>query len=402
MQASGFLKKEYGMEALKIKEKFLLFLVGLMGVSSVVFSVEPIIYAQLMFLAFFQNVAFSLVSRSRNRNSNNYHLIAAVLSNGVWFLTMSHMISRGMPMAMLFPFLAGTTLGSLYGAHVSMKIESWLGLTADVTKDPIIEKTECLGITEKTETFIRKYLLLILLGVAGLFCLISAENMGTIALLMSLSYIQSVGFGLSSRAKNRGSQNYLIIAKIFSVVFWFLTFGYLVINKMPLSLFVPYTIATVFGSITGTQVSMFVEKTFGFNPDSHVKVKGVEDVNSLFSDWWLFSFVVVLGVSLTFLLPSAIALPVLFLGTFMFALETTSFTVASRAGNRNNMIYHLYARLFKGIVWFLTFEYAVIHNMSFDIFVPVGLGMILGEVFGQKIGVKIESKIGAVMDTASK
>lgn len=43
-------------------------------------------------LAFVQNVSFSVVSRSRNRNNMRYHMIAAFFSNSIWFLTFRELV----------------------------------------------------------------------------------------------------------------------------------------------------------------------------------------------------------------------------------------------------------------------------------------------------------------------
>lgn len=96
----------------------------------------------LMILAFVQSVSFSIVSRSRNRSSLRYHLIASVFSNGIWFLTFRQLVLANMTM-FLFPFYTlGTVAGSLYGVTISMKIESWLQATSDdhIKKpDPVLE-----------------------------------------------------------------------------------------------------------------------------------------------------------------------------------------------------------------------------------------------------------------------
>jgi hypothetical protein len=88
-------------------------------------------YASIMLLAFFQNVSFSIVSRSRNRSSIRYHIVAAVASNGVWFLTFRQLVLSQMSVA-LFPFYTvGTVAGSVVGVRISMWIESKLGATSD-------------------------------------------------------------------------------------------------------------------------------------------------------------------------------------------------------------------------------------------------------------------------------
>ncbi len=81
----------------------------------------------LMVLAFVQNVSFSIVSRSRNRNNIRYHLIAAFFSNALWFLTFRALVTANMSLA-LFPwYCAGTMLGSVLGVKISMWIEAKLG-----------------------------------------------------------------------------------------------------------------------------------------------------------------------------------------------------------------------------------------------------------------------------------
>ncbi len=85
----------------------------------------------LLGLAYAQNVSFSIVSRSRNRNNMKFHLIAAFFSNSVWFLTFRMLVTRNMSVA-LFPwYCVGTMLGSVTGVRISMWIERWLGATSD-------------------------------------------------------------------------------------------------------------------------------------------------------------------------------------------------------------------------------------------------------------------------------
>ena len=85
----------------------------------------------LLVLAFIQNVSFSIVSRSRNRNNMKFHLIAAFFSNSIWFLTFRSLVKADMSL-LLFPwYCAGTMLGSVFGVKISMQIEKWLGAEAD-------------------------------------------------------------------------------------------------------------------------------------------------------------------------------------------------------------------------------------------------------------------------------
>ena len=86
----------------------------------------------LMLLAFAQNVAFTMVSRSRNRSSMTYHAICSVFSNGIWFFTMRELVLADLTIYLLAPYIIGTVSGSLFGAKVSMVIERIIGAKADV------------------------------------------------------------------------------------------------------------------------------------------------------------------------------------------------------------------------------------------------------------------------------
>lgn len=85
----------------------------------------------ILVLAFIQNVSFTVVSRSRNRSSFTYHMIAAVFSNGIWFLTFRQLILAEMSFVLFLPYTIGTVCGSLCGAKLSMWIESKVGATSD-------------------------------------------------------------------------------------------------------------------------------------------------------------------------------------------------------------------------------------------------------------------------------
>jgi hypothetical protein len=82
-------------------------------------------------LAFVQNVSFSVVSRSRNRNNVRYHLLAATFSNGIWFLTFRQLVRSDMTFLLFLPYVLGTVIGSACGVRVSMFIENLLGASAD-------------------------------------------------------------------------------------------------------------------------------------------------------------------------------------------------------------------------------------------------------------------------------
>jgi len=62
-----------------------------------------------------------------------YHAGAAVLPNGVWFLTFRELIIVGdMDLTLFIPYCIGTVAGSLTGAKASMWIEQRIGAKADL------------------------------------------------------------------------------------------------------------------------------------------------------------------------------------------------------------------------------------------------------------------------------
>jgi len=85
----------------------------------------------LLLLAFSQNVSFSVVSRSRNRNNLTYHMIAAIMSNGIWFLTFKQLITANMSLLLFPTYCFGTVAGSLVGVKISMFFEKILNAASD-------------------------------------------------------------------------------------------------------------------------------------------------------------------------------------------------------------------------------------------------------------------------------
>jgi uncharacterized membrane protein YfcA len=88
------------------------------------------IWLTIAALAFVQNVSFTMVSRSRNRDHMTYHAVCSVFSNGIWFATMHYLVAADLSFWLAIPYIAGTVCGSLFGAKVSMRIEELIGAKA--------------------------------------------------------------------------------------------------------------------------------------------------------------------------------------------------------------------------------------------------------------------------------
>lgn len=85
----------------------------------------------IFFLSTLQNVAFTILSRSRNRDNIWYHAVSSVFANTLYFLIMKELILSEMDLNLLFGYISGTTIGSVYGSKFSMWFERKIGATAD-------------------------------------------------------------------------------------------------------------------------------------------------------------------------------------------------------------------------------------------------------------------------------
>ncbi len=90
----------------------------------------------ILVMSFLQNISFSVVSRARNRDNFAYLMVASVLSNGIWFLTFRALVLADMNWILFMPYTAGTVLGSLSGAGLSMRVERWLHASSDAHLGP--------------------------------------------------------------------------------------------------------------------------------------------------------------------------------------------------------------------------------------------------------------------------
>ncbi len=97
--------------------------------------IETVTYGSLAIigvLAFFQSVAFTMTSRAKNRNNVLYNGFCAILSNGIWLLTMQQLVIHNIAYELFAPYIIGTACGSMFGANmISMPIERWLGSTTE-------------------------------------------------------------------------------------------------------------------------------------------------------------------------------------------------------------------------------------------------------------------------------
>jgi len=72
-------------------------------------------------LTVLQNASFTLVSRARNSKSLAYHLVASILSNGVWLLVIRNVVTQLDSVEVMMSYLAGSVVGSVGMHYIAMK-----------------------------------------------------------------------------------------------------------------------------------------------------------------------------------------------------------------------------------------------------------------------------------------
>lgn len=84
-------------------------------------------YIILFFMTILQNASFTLVSRARNSDSIIFHGLAAVLSNGIWFIVVNQVVNKGVNTTALgITYTVAAVIGSISMHYISMKyFEKW-------------------------------------------------------------------------------------------------------------------------------------------------------------------------------------------------------------------------------------------------------------------------------------
>ena len=75
--------------------------------------------------------------------------------------------------------------------------------------------------------------------------------------------------------------------------------------------------------------------------------------------------------------------------------QNVSFSLVSRARNRDNMYYHAICSVFSNGLWFLTMHLLVAEELTYWLIPPYILGTVAGSLYGASVSMRIEKLIGA-------
>ncbi len=220
-------------------------------------------------------------------------------------------------------------------------------------------------------------------------------SLSFVLLLVLMAYIQNTCYSLTSRAGNRNSFIYYAFTMLLSNLVFFSTLKMLVSKNMTLILWVPYTVATVFGSVSGAALSMKIEKLFNITtkPNKNTSTPKMAQV------FLLVMMGILILLSIILARKSALALMTLAALAFM---KDAGFTAVRRSRNTNNATYHALISIVDGVLWYFMWRELIMAKLTFDLFPPYLFGSILGGMSGQKVSMTIERLVGTSADSHLK
>lgn len=361
----------------------------------------------VMILAYVQNTTYSLQSRSANRNSNAYHLVAAVAANFAFFWSLRLLVRNDLPVALLAPYVFATILGTLHGNLISIKIESILGLSPDGAKG----RPQLLKLLPTVIV-----LLILLVGqiffLRGHEVLIPGEqvtklslDVGILVTILALTILGSFTFAILRVARSADSYWFHFFAVVINLGVEFAKLAILIKFRMDWAMFLPTTTGSVIGSLVGANLAQKVVERIKAKFDIHVFSKGEElQREKAGAISWPTAQIVLLCLVLLpqtyiFGLSSWMVGGVLL---FLSTWQALSFTMKSRAGQRNNQQYLAWASVFSNGVWYLTMHELALGSITIEKAIPYIVGSAVGSLVGQLLSMKVERATGATMDVSVK
>ncbi len=234
--------------------------------------------------------------------------------------------------------------------------------------------------------------LIIFLALTGIISIITAGSTRAIVLLMALSFLSNVSYSCVSRSAVRNSALYHAIALLLSNIAFYSVLYRLKTDNLNIQLFIPYTVATVFGSVSGAVISSRIEDYFGITTSTDKTASA--RASSVAKKFLL---------ALSSLLVAIVVLTTKDIWTSVYIAGLVfgggvSFSIVRRSRNSNNTTYHIFAFLFDSLLWFLLYRKLSLNNMALTLFPAYCLGSIFGGLTGQKTSERIENAIGASAD----
>jgi len=226
----------------------------------------------------------------------------------------------------------------------------------------------------------------LLLLVSGQIVFFSPTYWQTILLVIGLSYGQNISFTLASRARTRNNVSYHLCAVLLSTLVSFLTFRTILGpgSNFSLKLLLAYTTGTISGSLTGSYISMWIERLIGAVADETPASKEIAARNQKKALRYL-AVITALGWSAELVFGRDEHLFNLLLITALVFLPDMLYSMRTWIQNRNNDYLTLGVSLLNGIVDFFRWSFLIKFDMRWGIFVPYSTGSTAGSITGSLI-----------------
>lgn len=350
--------------------------------------------ATVIGLAYAQNISYGLQSRSANRTSNAYHALAALAGNLTFFWSVRFLVRNDLPLSLLATYVFATILGTLHGNTLSMKIERWLGI--DSLLGPVGpaagSKSAQSAPKEKKPTLWPLVAVLTVAMAAQVAFLETGIGRGTLVALMALTVVGSFSFSLLRVARSTDHYWFHTGAVLVNLGVGFLSYLILIDNKYDWALFIPTATGSVVGSLIGADAGSKVGKRLKATFDAHVG-SGAKIAwpgrHLAFISLGLVVHLAVFGLAgwkATGLLLA------------VSAWQAVSFTMVSRARQRNNAQYLAWCSVFSNGVWYLAMQALTMGHIGWDKAAPYVVGNAAGSLVGQNFAMRAEQATGALVD----
>ena len=365
--------------------------------------------ALVMGLAYLQNTTYALQSRAGMRNSNLYHLLAAVAASLAYFWSLQLLVRNELPLILLAPYVFATVIANVHGNRLSIYIEKLLGIYVDDLKG----KPQFLKLWPSVAV-----LLLFLgwqifnIGTHGVQ--VSTPRGETLTLgvymltlLVSLGIAGSFSFALLRTARSSDSYWFHTVAFLLNTCIEFTKLAILIKFSLNWQLFLPVTTGSVIGSLIGANMALNIATRIQAKFDIHVlKAKDMQEFERTGEIKWPISqiqwlvYILVIQMGAILLGFAGVVMSVVLL--MLSAWQQMSFTLKSRAGQRNNPLYLGWASVFSNGVWYITLAPLAMGGVTMDKTIPYIIGGAIGSLVGQLVGMKVERATGALASMSPK
>jgi hypothetical protein len=357
----------------------------------------PVTLALLALLAWGQNAAYAMQSRSGNRNSNPYHLIAAVAASFVLFLNIRILAIdlKQMPLTLFSVYLFFTILGTLHGTDVSIGIERFFNIK---TGDPDKGKPKLAKLWPMVSVLAVLLVLQIALVRGHEVTLRDGGTLrigaGALLGLVVLSIVSEGAFAVLRFARSTDSYTFHAITVLIQIAASFLKLALILKYRMDWVMFLPTTTGSVIGNLLGANFGQYVVERINAKFDIHVLKKG-----EILVAWpWkqLAPFSLAVAIHLFFFGTTAWQANLILL-TFAFG-QTASFTLKSRAGQRKHRGFIAWSSVGSNGVWYLTMHALLLEEIGLLQAAPYVVGCCVGSLIGHLVAMRVEQRLGSLMD----